>query len=63
MWDIIEGILEIIGLPGGRRVTVADRYAMKRKVRELRRKERAARDERPGIGADASVAGDHRETH
>lgn len=48
MWDILAGILEIVGSLPGRRITVADRYAMKRKVRELRRLEKEQRKLRSG---------------
>ena len=40
MWEIVDAILELFGVLSSRRVTVADRYAMKRKVRELRKKEK-----------------------
>jgi hypothetical protein len=52
MWAVLEVVLEFLDLdiyPG--RVTVAQRYEMKRRVRELRRKE-AERAQK------ASAAGD-----
>jgi hypothetical protein len=41
MWDLLAAIADLLtSLPGGR-VTVAERYAMKRRVRELKKRERA----------------------
>jgi hypothetical protein len=38
---LFAAVLEILGsFPPGRRVTVKDRYEMKKKVRELQRRER-----------------------
>jgi hypothetical protein len=47
MWDFIADLLSVFDAFPGSRVTVKDRYEMKRKVRELknRERERAAADE------------------
>jgi hypothetical protein len=42
-------LLELLGALTGRRVTVADRYDMKRKVRELRRRDKEQADLRNRI--------------
>jgi len=43
MWDFLSGLFDLLGSLPGRRVTVDERYEMKRKVRELKRKEKAAK--------------------
>ncbi len=54
MWEILDALFDLFGAVPPRRVSVADRYAMKRKVRELRKreKERSREKER----ADRSAA-------
>lgn len=50
--ELIAALLDgVLSFPGGR-VTVEDRYEMKKKVRELKRKERAR-----GCRADAASSG------
>jgi hypothetical protein len=53
MWDFIADLLSVFGSFPGSRVTVEDRYEMKRKVRELKNRERedAAR-ETPAVPQD-----------
>jgi hypothetical protein len=40
VWDIVAGILELFGSLPGKRVTIAHRYAMKKRVRELQNREK-----------------------
>jgi hypothetical protein len=39
MWDLIGVLLDLLSIPGGR-ITVKDRYEMKRKARELKKQEK-----------------------
>ena len=41
MWDLLASLLEVFGIAPPGRVTVKDRYEMKKKVRALRLRERA----------------------
>lgn len=41
MWDFIAGLFVAwFSIPGARRITVADRYAMKRRIRAMRKREK-----------------------
>jgi hypothetical protein len=40
MWDFVAAILDLLSAEMPFRVTVKDRYEMKKKVRELKRRER-----------------------
>lgn len=61
MWDFIADLLSIFGSAPGSRVTVEDRYEMKRKVRELKDRERAASRQSNGTSAASSVSDDQRD--
>jgi len=54
MWDLLGALFEILGAFPGRRVTVADRYEMKRRARELRRRDKERADATKGIATPAS---------
>ncbi len=55
MWEIFNGLLDFLGWVPPSRVTVADRYEMKKKIRELKRREAnaiAQKREKAGEPAD-----------